>query len=204
VVSKATTARLTIDSMRVNPAPFSGAENGAGFTLIESIVSLAVVALLTTLLLTASVSARRNTAARIGAEQFAGFLRETAALAVNGVKDPTCPVLPTDLAYPDCSRYTVAPVAGDQAAYTRQSVAGGTVVQRTLPQGARFGAGGDLTFCYTPPSLAVVADPLFCNTPPGGSWTVEVTHVSGTPAWRICVSSSGTVDVRSAANPNAC
>lgn len=168
-------------------------EQTTGFTLIESLVSLAIIGLLVTLLLTGSVNARRNTAARIGAEQFAGFLRETSALAVNGVKDPTCPVPPTDLAYPDCSRYTVAPVTGNQAAYTRQSVAGGTVAQRILPQGARFGAGGALTFRYAPPSLTVSGPP-----------TVEVTHVSGAPAWRICVSSSGAVDVRSAANPDAC
>ena len=175
------------------PAPFSAPENGAGFTLIESLVSLAIVGLLATLLLMGSVNARRNTAARIGAEQFAGFLRETSALAVNGVKDPTCPVPADDPAYPTCSQYVVAPSVTDQAAYTRQSVAGGTVVQRTLPQGARFGAGGALTFRYAPPSLTV-----------SGPRTVEVTHVSGAPVWRVCVSSSGTVDVRSAANPDAC
>ena len=163
-----------------------GMKQAGGFTIIESVVSLGVLGVLATLLLTASVNARRNTVARIGAEQFAGFLRETATFAVNGVKDQSCPVALTD---PTCSRYTVAPVAGE-AAYTRQSVAGGTVVRRSLPQGARFGTASDVTFSYTPPTLDVV-----------GSRTVEVTHVSGAPIWRVCVLSNETVEVRSPVDP---
>lgn len=164
-----------------------------GFSLIEAVVSLAIVGVLTTFLLAASVNTQRNTAARIGAEQFAGFLRETAALAVNGVKAPGCD-LEDPVNAPRCSEYIVAPVLGNNRAYTRTAAGqGAQVLPRDLPPGTRFGAGGALTFRYAPPSLTTTGPP-----------TVEVTHVSGEPVWRICVSSNGTVDVRSAANPDAC
>lgn len=159
-----------------------------GFTLVESLVSLAIVGVLATFLLSASVNARRNTAARIGAEQFAGFLRETATLAVNGVKAPDCDL--TDPAnVPLCSEYAVAPVVGNNRAYVRTATGrGAQVLSRDLPQGARFGATGAITFSYTPPML--LAD---------GPRTVQVTHVSGAPVWNVCVSPNGTVEVRFAA-----
>lgn len=161
-------------------------ERSGGFTLVESLVSLAAVGVLATLLLLASVNARRNTVARIGAEQFAGFLRETATLSVNGVKAQGCD-LDDLINVPLCSEYTVAPVQGNNRAYSRTATGqGAQTLSRELPGGARFGALDAITFSSTPPTLTV-----------SGSRTVEVTHVSGRPVWRVCARSDGTVEVRS-------
>lgn len=158
-------------------------EQTGGFTLIEAIVSLAIIGVLATFLLMASVSARRNTAARIAADQFAGFLRETAALAANGVRAAGCAA--ADLR--TCAQYRVAMTAG-AAGYTRQAIGGGAMVTRALPGGTQFGAisvnPAQVDFRYTPPTLAATAA------------EIPVRHAAGAEFRNVCLRANGTLEVR--------
>lgn len=163
-----------------------------GFTLIEAVVSLSVVAIVSGILLVGAVPARRGAAVRNGAQQVAGFLREAAGLTVNGVKEPSCGTVDV------CSQYRVS-YDEDSAAYTREAVGGGTPATRALPAGTRFAASGFVTFRLAPPvlSVATAADPE--PLPPGSKVPIPVAHVSGGTTWNVCVDGTGGIAVTAGA-----
>lgn len=153
----------------------------AGLTLLEAIVSVAIVSLLILVTLIGSAAARKGFVTRNAAEQFAGFLRETAALAVSGVKEPTC----TDPDARTCSQYQADFPSGDRV-YTRQAIGGGTETTRQLPAETAFGAvsAAPVDFRYTPPTLTVASS------------CVEVLHVRGGASRYVFLKDNGTVDVQ--------
>jgi len=170
-----------------------------GFTLVEAVVSVSIVAVISVVLLVGASSARRGAAVRNGAQQVAGFLREAAALTVNGVKEPTCGI---DAA---CSSYRVSyPVVGSSVTYTRVAEGGGASATRTLPAGTRFTTSGFVIFRLTPPVLSVAIAPVPVNSPPvhlppGSKLSIPVEHRSGGSAWNVCVDGSGGVLVTAGA-----
>lgn len=153
----------------------------AGLTLLEAIVSVAIVALLILVTLIGSAAARKGFVTRNAAEQFAGFLRETAALAVSGVKEATC----TDPDARKCSQYQAGFPSGGRA-YTRQALGGGDVTTRQLPAETAFGTVSAtlVDFLYTPPTLTVTPS------------CVEVLHVRGGASRYVVLQDNGTVDVQ--------
>lgn len=154
----------------------------AGVSLIEVLVSAAVVAIVSTLAVTGSLAARRAAVARAGAEQVAAFLRQTAGFTLNGVKAPGCDL--ADAAnVPRCSQYDVH-LTQSSSTYARSAVGGGPAAVQALPVGARFGDDRTVSFRYTPPTLTTTATGII------------VRHVSGSPVWRICTNTIGRIDLR--------
>lgn len=160
--------------------------SSAGLSLIEVMVSAAVVAIVAAIAVTGSLAARRAAVARAGAEQVAAFLRQTAGFALNGVKAPGCDLAdPTNV--PRCSQYEVR-VSQGSSTYDRSAVGGGAPDVQALPVGVRFGDDRAVSFRYTPPTLTTTRA------------SILVRHVSGSPVWRICVNTLGRIDLR----PDAC
>ena len=165
----------------------SASASSAGTSLIEVMVSAAVVAIVASIAVTGSLAARRAAVVRAGAEQVAAFLRATAGFTLNGVKAPGCDL--ADAAnVPRCSQYDVRLTQGSST-YDRSAVGGGTATLQTLPVGARFGDDHTVSFRYTPPTLTTTAA------------SIVIRHVSGSPVWRICVNTIGRVDLRRDACP---
>lgn len=161
--------------------------SAGGFTLIEVVVSISLVALLSGALLVGFLGARRASSTRYAAEEFAGFLRETAALTVNGVKDSSCGK------EPPCSQYVVSYASGS-GAYDRKSVGGASGIAQNLPPGTTFRASGRLTFILDPPTLSVNE-----ATGPADTLTVPVAHrQSPASPWNVCVGGTGNVFVTKA------
>lgn len=172
---------------------FGAAKSGAGFTFIEIMVSITILVVVSGILLFGTSVARRTFAVRSAAEQVGGFLRETADLALNGVKDPRCTLADTDAAYRTCFQYQVA--FPSDISYLRTSLAttgSPPLARRQLPTGVRFASSATILFQYTPPVLAV--------TP---STTLQIVHAAD-PARRACIAvgANGTVDVR--IDPTSC
>ncbi|MDP3685592.1 MAG: prepilin-type N-terminal cleavage/methylation domain-containing protein [bacterium] len=155
----------------------------SGFTLLEAVVSLSILALLSTILLVGAAAARRQAVVRSAAQQVAGFLRETRGLSLNGVKNPGCDE-PLNQRRPECSQYRVD--FNPPSEYIRSAVGGGAVVRGVLPAGAVFSPVQRVTFRYKPPTIE--ADPATSTT---------ITHGSGSPRWTVCVTALGSVEVRS-------
>lgn len=168
-----------------------GGARSAGTTLTEVIVTTAIVSTLTGVLLVGLVSSRRASAARQAAEHFAGFLRETATLALSGVRGAGC-----GQSDPLCYQYRVTATA-ESAAYARQTAANTDAVNRALPGGASFVGAGVFLFQASPPTLAI----SFNGTPlsPQATANVSVQHRGGGPVWRVCVTGLGRVSVTAGA-----
>lgn len=150
-------------------------------------MSAGVVALISTLLLASSLAARRESLVRRAAEEFAGFLRETGGLALNGVKAPGCG------AEAACSTYVVEYLENTgQYARRTASTSGGTVTTKFLPPGAMFRAPtGTVKFLFTPPTLTT--DPV--------SPVIQIGRINASDeksAWQVCVTNSVSVVVRKA------
>ena len=168
---------------------------GAGYSLIEAVVTIAILGILTGLILSGVITARRNAAVRSAANQFSGHLREAESLAQSGVTDPGClDAASTIDDRRECSKYRVSFV-GDQTTYVRDVVLNGTsygAITFTLPAGAKFQGSGPttMTFTYTPPVITV-EDPS----------NVTLTHAAGPSTQSfVCVSSLGVIEVR----PGSC
>lgn len=169
-------------------------DTNSGFTLLEAMVTITVLGILSTLILSGVVTARRNSAVRRAADQFAGHLREAESLAQSGVKDSAClSAAGADLVQrKECSKYRVS-FAGGGETYTRDTVLGSTsygAVVFTLPPGVKF-QGTDtttMTFTYTPPIITVV-----------NATEVTLVHAGSASAQSfVCVSPPGVIEVRHA------
>lgn len=148
-------------------------------------MSAGVVALISTLLLVSSLAARRESLVRRAAEEFAGFLRETSGLALNGVKAPGCG---TEAA---CSIYVVR-YQRNSRRYTRWAAfnQGATVTEHFLPPGALFRPPtGTVRFRFTPPTLTLTTRPV---SPPVIQIRYGRTNKQG---WQVCVTKSASVVV---------
>lgn len=157
-----------------------------GLTIIEAIVSISIVSIISGLLLVGASPVRRAAPVRNGALALAGFLRETATLAVNGVKEPSCGTTA------ECSQYAVHYVGGS-GAYTRAAAGGGATAERRLPLGVRFARSGSVTFRLVPPLLSVETESGLLS--PGTKHQIPVEHVSGGQRWQVCVDGGGGVSV---------
>lgn len=178
-----------------------------GLTLIEAIVSTAVVVILTGFVLVAGFSGRRATAVRTGAQAVGGFLREAASLTLNGARDQSCidglGGSPTEAEERTCSQYTVT-VQNGAPTYTREPVGGGDTTTRSLPAGAYFNVGRSVTFKLDPPRLTVHLDGAGNEQRTLDALPIEIPIVhadAGTTWWRACVSSVGSVTVVSGTCP---
>lgn len=161
-------------------------QNLSGFTFLEVLVNVFILALISTILLLGASSARRNAIVRGAAQQIAGFLRETGGLALNGVKAANC-----DPANVDCSRYRVIfGPSGRKSEYVRRAVGGGTEVRAVLPAGAVFPVTEqEVRFAYTPPTLTATAT------------VIALEHTTGAPRWLVCVTSLGSIAVHTGSCP---
>lgn len=160
--------------------------NASGFTFLEVLVSAFILALVSGMLLLGAAAARKNAIVRTAAQQVASFFRETGGLALNGVKASGCD--PNSI---DCSRYRVIlSPAGRKNEYVRRAVGGGAEVRAFLPSGAVFPlADQEVQFDYVPPTLVTTAA------------AVALEHLTGTPRWLVCVTSLGSVEVRTGSCP---
>lgn len=183
-----------LQGVGLHPAPLSERESGAGFTLVELLVSIAIATLLTAIVIVGSLEARAATAVRIGAQEVAGFLREAAALTISGVKASGC-----DQAHPLCSQYAVKAAAGGTI-FFRETALLSDRLTRALPGNVQFSSDRRVHFRAAPPLLEVLVDgsttPLAAGDPPV-SFVLE--HRRGRPTWRVCVSSNGAISVTAAA-----
>ncbi len=164
----------------------------AGFTFIEIMVSVTILVVVSGVLLFGTAVARRRFAVRAAAEQVGGFVRETADLALNGVKDPRCTLAETDTAYRTCFQYQVTFPSDSTYVRTSLATAGSPPLRRVLPTGVRFASSATILFHYAPPLLEA--------TP---ATTLQIVHAADRDA-RACivVGTNGTVDVR--IDPSSC
>ncbi len=166
--------------------------SSAGLTFIEALVSLAIIGVLTGILLAGAGGVRREATVRAAANEVGGFLREAAALTLNGTK--ACN--PDD---PLCSEYRVRFGDPDANAYNREAIgAGDTPIVRTLPGNAAFLSSGELSFRYTPPTLSVYQGRLGpTERVLSGAEFVDlaVGGIAGARTWHVCVRATGTVEV---------
>lgn len=149
-----------------------------GYSLIEGIVTVAVLAILSVLVLTGLVAARRGATVRNAAEQFASVLRATITLAQSGVKASGCGSAPA------CSQYRLQFSANGDV-YSRQTTNGFGSTSFRLPDDTVFAAAGNLVIQYRPPVINVSAP---------GAYQIRHRGNASVSAL-ICVSALGSVEV---------
>jgi len=150
-----------------------------GYSIVEAVVTITIITILSGLVLSGVITARRNAAVRSSSQQFAGHLREAATLAQSSVKAPGCG------SDQQCSQYEVTFTAGSSS-YTRQTPNGFGVISYRLLGGVIFQDGGTITFEYQPPVVTASSQ---------GSYRLR--HMASASAQVfVCVGPLGGVEVR--------
>lgn len=156
-----------------------------GYTLIEAVVSIAIIGILSSIALVGMTDVRRASIVRNAANEFAGRLRETITLSQSGIKSPTCGITSP------CSQYRLT-VTANTPTYTRDTVNGFDLVSYALPQGAVFADTRTVTVRYRPPVMNVTM------TPSGGGpiETLRVQHGADTTTYAfVCIGALGNIEV---------
>lgn len=158
-----------------------------GFTLIEAVVTTAIVALMSALVVSGTNGARENFQVRNAAQQFASSLRETILMTKNGVNVSGCSMAPAGKER-DCSSYTINVIQDEEKYYRKATNNSGLITTFNLSGGVRFYnlGGGSTTFEFQFPGVIS-----------GG--TTDYILVSKTNALinkHVCISTSGNVDVK--------
>lgn len=170
-----------------------------GFTLIEAVVTTAIVATMSALVLTGMYGARDKFQVRNAAQQFASDLRETILMTKNGVNVSQCRI-----DYPvskrDCSAYKIFIPSGGEGynrLVTGTDVATGATTdyadrQFTLPGGTNFsvGIGSTTSSSFAFPNVTV----------PKTTFTVASKN-NGTIKMNVCLTSNGAVSVITSSCP---
>jgi len=159
-----------------------------GFTLIEAVVTTAIVALMSALVVAGTNGARERFQVRNAAQQFASDLRETILMTKNGVNATDCvssvPPVPRE-----CSSYQIV-VSADGNSYTREVVVGATYyrsVPFVLPGGTKLSPIDTTSFDFLHFPLVTTGGTL--------NYTVESKNDYSIKTY-VCVTPGGVVSVK--------
>jgi prepilin-type N-terminal cleavage/methylation domain-containing protein len=165
-----------------------------GFSLVEAVVTTAIIALMSALVLTGTNGAREKFQVRNAAQQFASDLRETIQMTKNGVNAGNCKTVNPNTNR-ECSSYKIVVQTGG-GGYDRKVTVNSVdygLLQSTLQGGVGFIDTPSISFEFLFPSVIVSA-----ATAPAPNFTLVSKN---NPNIKTCVSvvSSGAVSVKSGA-----
>lgn len=168
-----------------------------GFTLVEAVVTTAIVALMSALVISGTNGAREKFQVRNAAQQFASDLRETVLLTKNGINAKSCtPGTPRA-----CSSYRIRIINSlvETNEYKRTISSGGSPSNTTL-----FTLPGVVVFSDIPLNGEIYADFNFSFPSVDVSGTRSfVVKSKNDPSIKsyVCVAPSGAVSIKSSVCP---
>jgi prepilin-type N-terminal cleavage/methylation domain-containing protein len=169
----------------------------SGFTLVEAVVTVAIIASMSALVLVGVYGAREKLQVRNAAQQFASDLREAILMTKNGVNDGDCKNAHPE-AKRECSSYSiVSSVGGDT--YDRKVIAYGSSYGQVPP----FTLPGGVKFYTTPSNNTASFEFMFPMVGSVGATSSFTLRSKTNQDVNMCVSviSGGAVSVKSEACP---
>jgi len=158
-----------------------------GFSLIELLVSIAILGILAGMVLTAFYSTRKQQSLLLASQQVANDLNAQETKALNGVKDNETEFAWHGIQFQGGGQYNLCYYPGGAS---DPGLNGGCTilkVSKRLPGGLIFNASGTVVFEPNPPVLRVY------NNGSVGSFFVTVSDPAGAPAKTINIDSNGRI-----------